>query len=225
MKSFILKLFLLLLFLATFNALFYLFVGFNCENISIWVSYGYIHFAYLMLLFAIFCKTKGEAGFFLTLTSILPAWQYFLIELLAGIIFIVLALEDYFWPTLVQTVIAFIFVAITVINMLANEVTANSLQKRSDDVKPFKNIVAELRTAQTITSNQKLKSILTECYTVLSTGSIRQTEASREIDENISLLIGLIKQNAAHSPEHVLDSAKRLLSLLKERKNLMKYSH
>lgn len=225
MKTFVLKLFLVILFLVAFNAMFFLFVGADCENMSIWISYGFIHFAYFMLLVTIFCKTKGEAGFFLTLTSIIPAWQYFLIELLAGIIFICWAPEDYFWPTIVQTLCAFIFVGITVIHMLAGEVTANSLQKRSEEVKPFKNIVSDLRTAQAITNNQELKLILKDCYSVLSTGAIRQIEATRDIDTSISLLVGLIKQNAEMHPEQTLESAKQLLNLLQKRKNIMKYSH
>lgn len=225
MKSYFLKFILAILFIVFFNAMFFLFIGIDCEIKSVWISYGFIHVAYVWVLLNFLCKTKGEAGYFLTLTSLMPAWSYFCLELVLGVVFILWAPTDYMWATLSQSILAFIFIVINIVHILAGEATANSLQQRHDEIRPYKEIVADLRALQAMTTDKQLNTILNDCYMVLSTSGMRQIPESRSIDTEISLMIGLIKQNAMTNPALAVESAQQLLQLTKNRQNLLKYSH
>ena len=91
MKTFFAKTTFMLLFLVVFNVLFFLVVG--TENpTSVWVSYGFIHFSYLTVLFLPVISSKGEASYYLSSTLYVQSIAYFLLELVVGIVFIILRL-------------------------------------------------------------------------------------------------------------------------------------
>jgi len=76
-----------LIFLVIFNVLFFVLGGFK-HNAIVWTSYGFIHFAYLMLLLTPRLIHKGKSsaifGFSLYLISVV----YYLLEFVIGITFI-----------------------------------------------------------------------------------------------------------------------------------------
>ena len=89
------------IFLVVFNALFFV-LGGTDRNTSVWISYGFIHFAYFMLLLTP-RLTRGEKswtalGFPLYVISAV----YFLVELFIGSAFILIAFENYTGSFLVQ---------------------------------------------------------------------------------------------------------------------------
>lgn len=83
-----------LIFLIIFNAVFFI-AGGSEHPASVWVSYGFIHFSYLMLVVTPFLVRKETSaavfGFSLyTISSV-----YFFVELVTGIIFILISSESY----------------------------------------------------------------------------------------------------------------------------------
>ena len=76
-----------LIFLVVFNLIFYTLGGIN-RPASVWISYFFIHFAYLFLLATPFFVRKGrETGTFSAVLGWISA-TYFGIELVVGILFI-----------------------------------------------------------------------------------------------------------------------------------------
>lgn len=85
-----------IVFLVVFNVLFFVFCGTD-NTTSVWISYGFIHVAYLFLLITpLFNKgNKGLAVQSMTLYSV--SVYYFLVELVAGIIFMSVQQESCVW--------------------------------------------------------------------------------------------------------------------------------
>ena len=112
------------LFLIFFNLLFFILCGTD-NNSSTWISYGFIHVAYLFVLITpLFNKeNKGKAVLSMTLYTI--SLFYFFIELLAGIVFICLEPEDTKWTWVVHLVILALFLLVFLSSYLANTATTN----------------------------------------------------------------------------------------------------
>ena len=108
-----------LIFLVIFNAIFFLAGG--VERVaSVWISYAFIHFAYVMLVITPFLirKSKSSVVFGYSLYSISAV--YFLIQFVTGIVFIFISPESNTAAFLVQLCIAGIYGIILVSNMIAN---------------------------------------------------------------------------------------------------------
>ena len=77
------------IFLIVFNTVFFVLGGTN-HPASVWMSYGFIHFSYVMVLITPFLirKSSSAAVFGFSLYSI--SATYFIVEFIAGLIFILL---------------------------------------------------------------------------------------------------------------------------------------
>jgi uncharacterized membrane protein len=126
----ILWLLLELLFLIVFNSLFFILGDVENFTSSVWISYGFIHFAYFVLLLTplLVRKSNVEADYRRPLYFI--TGTYFLIEFLVGITFILIALNTIKTTLIVQTILAALFLGWLLVHLIANEHTANSLAKR-----------------------------------------------------------------------------------------------
>ena len=78
-----------LVFLVVFNVVFFVASG-TQHPASVWISYGFIHFAYIMLLVTPFLirKSSSAAVFGFSLYSI--SSTYFFVAFIAGIVFILI---------------------------------------------------------------------------------------------------------------------------------------
>ena len=118
-----------LVFLVIFNVLFFVLGGAE-HNVSVWVSYGFVHFAYFMLLLtpALIHKGKSAAVFGFSLYSISAA--YFLVELVTGTVFILVSPDDYVAALLVQFCFAGLYGVVLVSQIIANVHTAYAEERR-----------------------------------------------------------------------------------------------
>ena len=93
-KKNVLCLLLDLVFLVIFNVVFFV-LGGTEHPASVWISYGFIHFSYIMLLITpkLIRKSSSSAVFGFSLYSISSA--YFLIAFVVGVIFVFMRSESY----------------------------------------------------------------------------------------------------------------------------------
>lgn len=124
MGTTIIKAILCSIFLIFFNLLFFILCATE-NNSSTWISYGFIHVAYLLLLITpLFNKeNKGKAILSMTLYTI--SLFYFFIELLVGILFICLEPENAKWTWTVHLIILALFLLVFLSSYLANIATTN----------------------------------------------------------------------------------------------------
>lgn len=120
------------LFLIVFNLLFFVLGDIESFKTSVWISYGFIHFAYFVLLLTpvLVRKSKVETDYRNPLYLITGA--YFLIAFLVGITFILTSPETIQLTLTVQTILATLFLGWLLVHLLANEHTANSIAEREN---------------------------------------------------------------------------------------------
>lgn len=118
------------LFLIVFNLLFFLLGDIVAFKASVWISYGFIHFSYFVLLITplLVRKSKVEADYRRPLYLITGV--YFLMAFLVGITFILIAPETFKVTLIVQTVLAALFWGWLLVHLIVNEHTANSIAER-----------------------------------------------------------------------------------------------
>ena len=132
------------IFLIIFNVLFFVIGGVE-HNMSVWISYGFIHFAYFMLLITQKLGSRGKSAaiFLRTLQGI--SETYFLLTFIVGVVFILIAPEGFRAALVVQLVIAGLYAIRLVINMIANERTAEVEEKQQYEISYVKDASARLK--------------------------------------------------------------------------------
>lgn len=225
MKTFFAKTAFMLLFLTVFNVLFFLIVG--TENpTSIWVSYGFIHFSYLTILCLPIISSKGEASYYLSSTLYVQSIAYFLLELVVGIVFIILRLESYIWPVVIQTILWFLFAIVFLGNVWANHATAQSLEKRKADINAYRNMHMNLKRLATMTKNPSFSRDIIHLCDNLETGASRQTSESQGVDADIEASITHLRKAILEGEDaRIAQLISQLGALIEERKAILKYSH
>jgi hypothetical protein len=123
-KTNILWIVLCALFLVVFNLIFHLFIG-NYNSSSDWISYGFIHLAYLMLLLTplFIIRTRGISHFGFVLYSI--STIYFFVTMVVGLTFILIKQESHQNALITHLIILGLYGVILLTHMIANQRTAS----------------------------------------------------------------------------------------------------
>ena len=211
-----------LIFLIIFNAVFFI-AGGTQHPTSVWISYGFIHFSYLVLVITPFLVRKGASAavFGFSLYSISSV--YFFIELVAGIIFILISSENYKAALLVQLVIAGAYAACLVTNMIANEHTADSQEKRQYQIDYIKKASTEMASILNSTTDRALKKKLEKVYDALSTSPVKSHRDVLQLESQIvSGISDLHTACQLNVNETVGTQADSLLALVEERNRQLK---
>lgn len=225
MKTTLIRIVFTLVFLVVFNTLFFLLSGTDNPT-SVWVSYAYIHVAYFTILFLPVLKTKGDASYYLSSVLYGQAITYFLLELIAGVVFIIYRMESPVWSLVVQTALWLIFVVLILGNAWANQATAQSLEKRKQDIDTYQSMRMSLKRLMAKTDKPELKRLIADCSDKLEASSSRQTQESEKIDIEIEQVIASLRQSiTGDDVEESTSLARQLAGLIEERKTILKYSH
>ncbi|KKB54466.1 hypothetical protein [Parabacteroides gordonii] len=225
MKTTLIRIVFTLVFLVVFNTLFFLLSGTDNPT-SVWVSYAYIHVAYFTILFLPVLKTKGDASYYLSSVLYGQAITYFILELIAGVVFIIYRMESPVWSLVVQTALWLIFVVLILGNAWANQATAQSLEKRKQDIDAYQSMRMSLKRLMAKTDKPELKRLIADCSDKLEASSSRQTQESEKIDIEIEQAIASLRQSITDGDvEESTSLARQLAGLIEERKTILKYSH
>lgn len=225
MKTTLIRIVFTLVFLVVFNTLFFLLSGTDNPT-SVWVSYAYIHVAYFTILFLPVLKTKGDASYYLSSVLYGQAITYFILELIAGVVFIIYRMESPVWSLVVQTALWLIFVVLILGNAWANQATAQSLEKRKQDIDAYQSMRMSLKRLMAKTDKPELKRLIADCSDKLEASSSRQTQESEKIDIEIEQAIASLRQSlTGDDVEESTSLARQLAGLIEERKTILKYSH
>ena len=220
MKTTLIRIVFTLVFLVVFNTLFFLLCGTDNPT-SVWVSYAYIHVAYFTILFLPVLKTKGDASYYLSSVLYGQAITYFILELIAGVVFIIYRMESPVWSLVVQTALWLIFVVLILGNAWANQATAQSLEKRKQDIDAYQSMRMSLKRLMAKTDKPELKRLIADCSDKLEASSSRQTQESEKIDIEIEQAIASLRQSITESNvEESTSLARQLAGLIEERKTI-----
>lgn len=217
MKKNIFKVLVGLIFLIAFNVLFFL-LGGTERTTTEWISYGFIHFAYLcILLTPLFCKNK-KGRTVLNASLYLRALIYFVIELIAGITFIAVNPESIVWPSIVQGVFAATFLIMQLMSVTANEVTDESLERQSKEKIYIQELALNLREAMQSAQDTEVKKKLRGVYEVLNNASTGSCPEAEDIELQLAANVNALCMNAASfSPSQIDNCIITIKDILRKR--------
>jgi hypothetical protein len=169
--------------LCVFNFLFF-WLDLDRDYISIWVSYAFIHLAYIQLIAVPFLvpKSKSTHIFLEGIAAISAA--YFLTEIVLGSVFILLALEAWKLVFLIQLIILLVNAFILYINIVVNKRTANTEQYKKQVQKTIKTAMNYLQQAKQITVDDD-RALIISTYDSLKASPLLVDENIRGIEKNI----------------------------------------
>ena len=205
-----------LIFLIIFNTIFFV-AGGTQHNVATWISYGFIHFAYLMLVLTPFMIRKGKssATYGGPLYSISAA--YFLVGLATGVIFIPISPETHTAALLVQLTIAGIYGIILITNLIANEHTANAEQERQYQIAYVKDASVKLKGLLDSINDKDAKRKAERVYDAVYSSPVKSHPSLAQIENRILQSINELEDEVfAGNKENIISSANSLLATVNE---------
>ena len=206
MKKNIFKVLVGLVFLVAFNALFFILGGME-RTTTEWISYGFIHFAYLCILITpLFCK-NGKRRAVLNASLYLRAFFYFIIALVAGIVFIVWKPEEIIWPSIIQGIIAATFLIMQLMSLVANEATDESLTCQSRERVYIQELAFNMREAMQSAQIPEVRKKLRGVYELLNGTSIGSCREAGEIELQLAAEVNALCMNASTFNQSQIDTS------------------
>ncbi len=210
------------IFLIVFNLYFFLLKG-SDHLTSVWISYASIHFAYFMLLATPYFVRKGSTSADYGRPLFVITTSYFFLALLVGVIFIIISPESNTVALLVQITIAAVFAILLLINLIANEHTANNVEKREVELKYVKEASSKLNSLLNLLSDRKHQKLVEKAYDLIYSSQVKSANVVQSIEQeilnNISELEDLVKNKEFDNIEVVIN---KICNLAEERNRQLK---
>jgi len=183
LKNKILWVTLKILFIIIFNVFFFM-IGGTEHVTSVWISYGFIHFSYLSLIFTqILIKEKNNVAFGLPLYLI--STIYFLLNLIIGIIFILLQPDSNKIVFLTLFFFAIIYFIFIVISMLVNEDTKNKNDSQKKEIEFIKGTSTRLKILLSDCSDNSLNKKIEKAFELIQSSPSKSDLSVSNIEEGI----------------------------------------
>lgn len=206
-----------LVFLVIFNVAFFVLGGFE-HKASAWISYGFIHFAYLMLIFthSLIRGGKSAAVFGFSLYSLSSV--YFLFEFVIGFVFILVSPDSYKAALLIQLVVAGLYGIALLSNMLANEHTADAEERRQPQIDYVKKASAQLKALLESVTDKEAKKKVERVYDALYSSPVKSHPDLAQTESRILMSINdLGSAVSSGDKERIISLADSLLIAVNER--------
>lgn len=187
-----------LVFLIVFNIVFFVTSG-TIHPASVWVSYGFIHFAYIMLMITplLVRNTTNTAVFAYPLNAISTA--YFILAFLVGVGFIIAHPESYIAALVTQIILLGIYAVLLLSHMIANEETADSIERHEMDLEYVKDASSHLkRIGDSIDDKQFYKKV-ERLYDLLHASPVKTNASVRDFELSVLGLIDELEMYIANN--------------------------
>lgn len=220
-KKSILWLLLDLIFLAVFDVVFF-FVGGGAHPASVWVSFAFIHIAYVMVVATPIltrkCKSASVFGFSLYNISTI----YFFIEYVVGIIFVLIGSSEMGAALVVQLIIWGIYAIMLIANLLLNEYSGEDEQKQADG-EYIKNATSRVAMLVDKASDRKAKKTIEKASELLQASPVKSDKSLKTIEAEIMARVVEI-ENALDENDGAAaaESANKLIDLVEKRNKKLK---
>lgn len=224
-KKSILYILLDLVFLAVFNTVFFV-IGGTEHHASVWISYGFIHFSYLMILVTplLIRKSSSTAVFGFSLYSVSAV--YFFVEFIVCLVFIFIDSESYKASLVVQIIIAGIYAIMLISNLIANEYTADSVERHEDEVAYIKNSASRIKMLIGKASDKKANKEIEKAYDLLHSSPSHSTTTVKLLEEEIkNKVTDLEDAVAANETAVVITIAGEIVAKTEERNRKLKMAN
>lgn len=213
-----------LIFLAVFNTVFFV-AGGTDHTASVWISYGFIHFAYLMVLVTPFLirKSSSAAVFGFSLYSI--SSTYFLLEFVVGLIFIFMKSESYKASLIVQVIVAGIYAVLLLSHLIANEHTADSVERHEEEVAYIKTASSRVKALIGKANDKKANKEIEKAYDTLHSSPSKTVTTVRSIESNVMNKVAELEGAVSdQDTATIITIAGEIVALMEERNRKIRLS-
>lgn len=217
MKTNIIKIVIGLLFLIAFNVLFFV-LGGTEQSTSNWISYGFIHAAYICLL-ATPLLTSSAKNLTVNAASLwLRAIFFFFIELVAGLIFIAINPADFLWTLIVQTALLLIFLVLQFMSVLANDATEASINKQRVESNLMRGMADKISVRIGTISNYALRKKVEVAYNSIKNSPVESFPEVVSFEMSLATAVDVLcAAIETGNEEQVDDAVKRVQIATRER--------
>lgn len=185
-----------LIFLVVFNVLFFVFGGVNHET-SVWISYGFVHFAYIMLIVTPFLIRKSSSASVFGFSLYAISSTYFMITFIVGVLFILIHPDTYKWSLIVQVVITGFYGIMLISHLIANESTADSIERHEIELRYVKDCSSKLKGIMDSVSDRQLKKQIEKVYDTVHSSQIKSNNQVRDIEMVVLDLVDVLLNNVS----------------------------
>lgn len=212
-----------LIFIIVFNVVFFVVWG-SKHPLSGWISYGFIHLAYIMMLTTPFFTPKSSNAAVLGATSEYISIVYFIVELVIGSIFIVIKSESYIAALLVQLIALGVYAAIFIANLISNEQTAENVAQYEEKVAYIKIAASKVKPLVGKTSDKRSEKAVERVYDILHSSPIASSPSAQSIESEIIRKIDNLEQCVrSGDSESIINVASSIVDLVEERNRNIRY--
>ena len=205
MKKTVLYILLDLVFLIVFNAIFFLADG-SDRNLAVWISYAFIHIAYLMTLVTplLSGKSKNSGTYGAVIGSV--SFTYFILEFITGVIIILVNPESFKAALIIQLILAGIYFVLLFSNMIANINTNESEERRQIELAYVKESSMRLKTIMDMAEDKALAKKIEKVYDLIHSSQARTDISVRDIELRVMALISELANAVATGNTEAADA-------------------
>lgn len=196
------------IFLVVFNFIFLLTAGTD-HPMSVWISYIFIHVAYLMILVAPLLTRKTKHTELLRMPLILVSKVHFGITFVVGLLFILLCLENFKVNLIIHVVITAAYLVVLIFNIIANEHTVQSNERHEQEMEYVRGSADQLKGIMDSVSDSKLRKKVERIYDLVSTSPVRSDASVRSVEWNVMNLIGELRESIQEGNTEAAESLLR----------------
>ena len=221
-KKNILYIFVKLIFIIVFNVVFFLIGGTN-HTTSVWIAYGFIHGAYLLILVTPLLTKGSKYSHVFNLTMYTISSVYFIVEFTVGVLFILINTKSYKATLIIQIILLSIYLMIFIFNWISNETTADNIKKQEIEVAYIKNTSARIKNLIGKVNNKFINKELEKIYDVLHSSPSCSNNNVKYLEMEIKNQIDELEKNIlTNSEDEILAKIKELAYNLEERNRQLK---
>lgn len=170
--------------LALFNAL-YFGIGGVGHPTSAWISYGFIHFSYVMMIVTPYITHKGKDRATYAASMYAITSTYFFIELIVGGIIIIVAPEGHKFSLFSQLIMCAIYLIVLFGNMMADEHTAKAVEKHEAELLYVKESCAMLKAILSDISDKQLYRQVEKAYDLIQSSPVKSNASVHNIEGQV----------------------------------------
>lgn len=202
-------------FIIAFNILFFLNGGTH-HVAAVWTAYGFLHFAYVMVLVTPLIASRGLTAVLSKTTTYTISLLYFVVELIFAVITFATKTEHIKLVVSIEIVITALYLIILVTNLLTDDSIQNKQKQHESENDFIKGISSQLKYIETLVLDKAVKSKIESLYYLAHSSPSKSDDSLRfyenEIIRNIGLLEDKANKNDVSEAMRVSGEIERLLN-------------
>ena len=214
-----------LVFLVVFNTVFFV-VGGTEHPISVWISYVFIHFSYIMILATPFLTRKSSSAAIFGFSLYSVSAVYFFVEFFVGLVFILVGSDSYKASLVTQVIIAGIYAVLLISNLIANEHTADRVERHEEEVAYIKDAASRIKLLVGKVSDKKANKEIEKAYDLLHSSPTKSAATVKLLEEEIkNKVTDLEDAVAANETASIITIAGEIIAKTEERNRKLRLSN